>query len=463
LRVTQTFQNGFRRAIGVVSLVATPLGFLTLSNCKSYIDASGSTSASLTASSIGTGGGTSVTFTPASGTLYSTVTVNEGSGFITPNICNGQTIFGLAGTASCAQSGSTAVVSITSLLDSGASRNSTTSQITYAQETGTYAGADLPSGYRDIPVVAIDDDGGDTTSVVTRLTRGTTLANNYSLWNTGVPRVMCGIGIATVAGRIADCDTKHGVKPSWDYTAGDGKISWNGATSGFGLGAEGSWTLVTVYSAGGTNGTTCNAANALTTSCREVWRDDRTGLLWSDRIGDNASSTTNVGQFSWCVAAGNTENGLTDCRSQAGGGVSGTSYNYIGFSLCAEAAGVTTPIGITSIAGEQVAKGAAWTQGVSTGVRDAKGGMMKAANADTSGGALSPSVRWRVPSKWDYAQAEIDGIRLVLPNFYTQNEAKWAATVFSSGRAQSWYQDSANGNMNTLPQSSIEAVHCVGR
>jgi len=382
---------------------------------------------------------------------------------VASTICSGTSLLGTAGTALCAVAGTSTVVSVSSVLQSGASRDSTATQITQAQEVGTYGSTDLPSGYREIPTVALDDDGGHSSSVVTRLNRANNdTAGSFNVWNTGVPRKECGMGIATIAGRITDCDTQHATKPSWDTSSTDGKISWSGATSGFGLGGEGSWTLVTVYASGGSNGTTCPASNTLTTSCREVWRDDRTGLLWSDRIGDNASTTTNAGRFTWCVASGNTQNANGDCRTSGGGGGAGVSYNYVGISLCAEAAGVTTPVGITNTGGEQVAQFSAWTE-AGTGVRDAKGGMLKAANSDPAGGAQSPVVRWRLPTKWDFEQADIDGIRLVLPNFYTLSEDNWSASLYSPSRTLAWVFVGSVGFVNYDGRPAPYAVRCVAR
>jgi hypothetical protein len=439
---------------------------LMLTSCKAYLDGVGTSTilSSLTANTIGSGGGTSVTFTAPTGTAYSTVTVDEGSQFLAANVCSTATIYGLPGSASCSVSGTSTVVSVLSVLQSGASRDSTATQITVTQEVSTYAGVDFPAGVRDIPAVATDDDGGSASSVVTRLNRANNnTGGSFNVWNTGVARKECGMGIATIAGRIASCDAQHATKPSWDTSSSDGKISWSGATSGFGLAGEGSWTLVTVYALGGSNGTTCPASNTTASSCREVWRDDRTGLLWSDRIGSNSTiGTANIDFFTWCTASGNTQNVSGDCRTSGNGGLAGSTYNFAGISLCAEAAGLTTPIG-TADAGNQVALyTSAWTE-VGTAVRDAKGGMLKTANSDPAGLAQSPSVRWRLPTKWDYQQADNDGIRLVLPNFYTGNENVWSASLDSGSRTNVWLFGSLNGGVASFGRAGQFAMHCIGR
>jgi hypothetical protein len=119
----------------------------------------------------------------------------------------------------------------------------------------------------------------DATNVQFFVDRPTSTGN----WDVGVARKVCGKTDATVTSKIADCAAKNPSVATWDGTAK-------------GISGEGSWTLVTVYSSavGDTDGTTCN-----TTACYEVWRDNRTGLLWSDALDESGTTT-----FNWCHASG---------------------------------------------------------------------------------------------------------------------------------------------------------------
>lgn len=352
------------------------------------------------------------------------------------SICTGSTIVGTAGSASCGASST-----FDALMASGIHRDKdgTPTQLTISGEKS--AADTLTSGYREIPNTNKDDDGYGGTSV-SMVVRGTTV------WNGAVPRVACGMGIATVAARITDCDTQHTTKPSWDASSSDGKISWDGAVKG--NAAQGSWTLVTVYDASLSNGTTCG------TTCREVWRDDRTGLLWSDKLGD-LTANGNAGVFNWCLASGNTEdnaNGL-ECRTNQAS--SYNNHNNVGTSLCAEEAGVTTPVGVHNVTTAN--NNAAWAN-TGTSIRDAKGGMLKTLNSDPSGSAQSPSVRWRLPTKYDYQQADNDGIRHVLPNSAGNF---WSASVYAGTRSNAWYFNGDYGNVYSAGRSTALAVRCVGR
>ena len=170
------------------------------------------------------------------GAGYYNGTVNNAPG--ASQICSGATVLGASGSASCGASAA-----------SDAYRDTATAQITQTQETTTYAGADLPAQYRDIPKISKDDDGY-TGASVTRATR---------------PAVDCGTTQATIALRIADCLAQNPTAATWD-----GTVNGNAGQS--------VWKLV--------------ARNGADT---EVWRDEATGLLWTTPI----STTVN-----WCHATG---------------------------------------------------------------------------------------------------------------------------------------------------------------
>jgi hypothetical protein len=151
---------------------------------------------------------------------------------------------------------------------------------------------------------------------------------------------------------------------------------------------------------------------------KEVWRDERTELLWGDYIANDT----------WCKATGNGE-------VDPSGYCTGNTQSY-----CAEGGSR-----IKALAGED------WT----TGVYDAtKGGMGAVATAS------SPSVRWRLPTRNDWYIAEADGIRYVLPNMLY---SFWSATVYSNARVNAWVFDGYVGGMNLDNRSNSNSVRCLGR
>jgi hypothetical protein len=223
---------------------------------------------------------------------------------------------------------------------------------------------------RDIPVVATDDDGFMGDNPVTR-------ADTSS-------KASCGTSQATIAARISDC-----------------AISWDGEA--LGKMGEGKWSLVTKASG------------------HEVWKDERTGMLWGGNMGGN----------NWCQASGNIENdGGIDCSP--GNGLQPASP----VSMCAEeAAGLN-----------------------SDGFDDPKGGMRKVATPN------SPSVSWRLPTRRDYFQAYANGMAYVLPGFL--NTSFWTASVGSSNRFNAWFFYAYGIGSMLLGNGSrgnYYSVRCVGR
>lgn len=188
-----------------------------------------------------------------------TATMSDGD-LLAGNIRSGVNIFGVLGsfTGTFALNMSTGahrdpgVKVIPNLAD----LTTTSLQLTLNDENTTYAGSDFPttSGYRyrDIPDLNQDDDGyyGTNCKYATR------------------PSVNCGTSQATIALRAADCQA---LNPS--------SSSWSGAAQC--NGGQGVWRLVVR-----------SGAN------KEVWQDQRTGLLWSSIV----NSAVN-----WCRATGNTQ------------------------------------------------------------------------------------------------------------------------------------------------------------
>jgi hypothetical protein len=318
------------------------------------------------------------TYTATSGATHDVVNLDMGADFLVTNICSTKSILSLTGTAICNST-------FGDLVSSGMHRNRATLQMTLATEKSA---SSYTAGYRSIPDVMLDDDGYDPSSPIIKAAR---------------PGTICGTSDATVEARIGDCLIKNGAS-----------ATWTGATNG--ITGEATWKLVT-----------------RTASANEVWRDERTGLLW----GDSVTAT-------WCRASGNAQ---TDAQDGAGDAICDPAdpngygaQDATPTSVCAEEGSLLPALG-----------GENWTTGV---YDDSKGGM----GAIASG--TSPSVRWRLPTKYDWQTADNDGIRFVLPNM---NNSFWSATVYSYGRDYALVFDGYSGLIGSDYRNNGYGVRCVGR
>ena len=416
------------------------------------------------------------------------------------NIRTGITLFGVNGTLSFSH-----LTASSALRDPGVKvipnltdLATTSAQLTLNNENTLYAGADLPTtggyNYRDVPSMAVDDEGyyGTNCKYAPR------------------PSSNCGTSQATLALRIADCQTAN---PS--------SSSWNGSTQC--NGGQGLWRLVAR-----------SAAN------EEVWQDQRTGLLWSSIVNT---------AINWCRATGNTEltpltfinsfnntagtlitgNGTIGALSSGttsanetvtitftsataftvsgancgggaitGGGLTVTAgstvtwsrANYCSFTLtqgstnfavndrftlqsvqnsaysCAPS-GPLQPASPVSYCAEAA--------GLNAGVGDdwvtpiymtAKGGLGKNS---------TPGVRWRSPSIDDYKIADANGIRFVMPDMgiggasrpspdgSVAGSAEWSSSVVSSSRGVAWVFYADVGLVYANSRSFTYGARCVGR
>ena len=416
------------------------------------------------------------------------------------NIRTGITLFGVNGTLSFSH-----LTASSALRDPGVKvipnltdLATTSAQLTLNNENTLYAGADLPTtggyNYRDVPSMAVDDEGyyGTNCKYAPR------------------PSSNCGTSQATLALRIADCQTAN---PS--------SSSWNGSTQC--NGGQGLWRLVAR-----------SAAN------EEVWQDQRTGLLWSSIVNT---------AINWCRATGNTEltpltfinsfnntagtlitgNGTIGALSSGttsanetvtitftsataftvsgancgggaitGGGLTVTAgstvtwsrANYCSFTLtqgstnfavndrftlqsvqnsaysCAPS-GPLQPASPVSYCAEAA--------GLNAGVGDdwvtpiymtAKGGLGKNS---------TPGVRWRSPSIDDYKIADANGIRFVMPDMgiggasrpspdgSVAGSAEWSSSVVSSSRVSAWIFSAGFGNVSNNFRNTTFRARCVGR
>lgn len=239
-------------------------------------------------------------------------------------------------------------------------------QVSLATEVST----GLSGDYRSVPDIRLDDDGYDGTSPVVKQAR---------------PESNCGT-TGTIEERIADCN-----------------VTWSGKANG--TSGEGDWKLVTRIDS---------------PAVYEVWRDERTGLIWSDRVGDSSSPIdvdSNDFTANWCQASGNAQaDDPSDYCNDA------TYQNQV------------TP---ESWCGDE-----------------ARGAPMKGNIGSTQ------NITWRLPTKYDWQIADANGIRFVLPNmvyFF------WSASVVSVNRDNAWlfyggYGDYDFGGCRFCDN----AVRCVG-
>ena len=290
--------------------------------------------------------------------------------------CTGTTIFGVAGTADCAAS----------TLTSNTNRDLGVTQLQQDSEVTTYAGAALPTGYRDVPVATKDDDGynGINMNYVTR------------------PSTDCGLS-GILASRITNCG-----------------FAWSGAAHG--NSGQATWSLVTR-----------NGAN------KEVWQDQHTGLLWSSLVAGVGATPAD----DWCEAAGDSEVADPTC--------SGNTISY-----CAE-----TGLSPDVVLGEN------WVP--TTPSYSAAKGLM--------GKNSAPAVRWRLPTVHDYEQAEIDGIRMVMPDMGlpggwrpsidtsagVTSGNEWTASMSDQSTANAFVFHADYGYVNFGARTSMYAIRCVGR
>lgn len=337
-------------------------------------------------------------------------------------------------------------------VSSGISRTALSQAMSYSDEiykigvntllrninTGTGAGS------REIPRIVTDDEGfssatagetygGTFVSSAARVIRTRTLVSGtYSVreWNAGVPRRVCGKSATTLVGKIADCENRHAVKPDWDAGI-SGRISWNGTQRG--VNSEGRWTLVTVFDATLNDGDQCSQPTGTVAGCYEVWRDDRTGMLWSDRLQDSASGM----EFNWCEATGNHtgSNPANPYKDDDPFGICSNPANQnqaTPFSMCHEDADwLSTPSAVDMM----------------------KGNMHMRAGA-------SLKVKWRIPTRRDWELAEFNGMRLVLPLSF--GGYFWLSTVDSTERSVAATFSGIDGSTGVAQRSTQTRVRCIG-
>lgn len=272
------------------------------------------------------------------------------------DVCAGTSVFGSAGTALC---------NFTQHTASGMHRTQGTVLMNLATEATATSYA---SGYRSVPELTLDDTGNITS--VTAATR---------------PSTDCG-NAGSLSDRIANCTLLNPTAATWDGTVN-------------GNAGQGVWVLVSRI-----NG-------------KELWRDQRTGLVWSD---------VSASGIDWCQASGN--------RDVADGFYCATNLQ----SACAEFSGADEVF-----AGDDYAAGT---------YADEKGQL---------GALTTPALRWRLPTKYDFQTADNHGVRFVLPA-PASDRRFWSATVSGLSNADAVVFSDEQGLLSTVVRSDIGTrVRCV--
>jgi hypothetical protein len=282
-------------------------------------------------------------------------------------------IFGVTGAAISSSS-------FAEVVPSGMHREKTVAQMTVHTEAVTGAGtacANPVVGYKVIPKLMLHDDGRDGYSV------------DY-VNRTGWAATTCGQTQNTIVARIDDCEDVFGADATWD-----------GETKG--NAGQGTWKLVS------------RSGSVAAGKGREVWRDERTKLLWSSKV-----STA----LNWCKATG---------------------HNNIPGNPAAEPDTSPSPVFICDRADElyQNITGLAISACFEDNEAHFSTNDLGIDNLGKSGLGLgsTPRVAWRLPSIYDYKQADLNGIRFVMPD---QGGREWSSTVstlqaaFVDERSDAW-------------------------
>jgi hypothetical protein len=335
---------------------------------------------------------TSVEVTPSASQLFQKFTIDLGAQFKQENICSGKTIFGRLGTAVCNALFGDAIYSMAPRSDLATPPTSSSNRQVAKMSEEVSSASQFTNNYDLVPKPEYVTDG--------RYGNGIAAAKKHYLETiVGRPATVCGSS-GTIEERVSDCYSKNGNKAFYS-----GK--------NYGQSGEGDWKLVTRTSGG-----------------YEVWRDERTKLIWSDSL---------ISGYNWCQAAGYSSNSDTTsvtggytCQAGEGGSL---QPSFTPISVCADA---------SLLAG---------LNGVSTYVTPSSENGPK-------GNLSVPSVKWRLPTIEDWKLADVNGIRKVLPNMDTWF---WSASSYSSVVDYAWGFYGGNGSLSSYVRSVDFSVRCVGR
>jgi hypothetical protein len=347
------------------------------------------------------------------------------------SICSGTTVLGVAGTAECSGGGgsssfSSIMASFAYRSDNGSvnllSQAAVDARIQSLLSDEIEGNATFSDNSSLVPNPVTDTDGRYSST-------GIPAKRNYlETVKGGRPDKVCGL-TGTIEERIEECASEN-------TTSGVNKALYEGAK--YGQSGEGDWKLVTLYVVGGSTGDLCAGGSA--TGCFEVWRDERTKLVWSDIHSNNGSN------WNWFKAAGyssiTTTAAATGHEGQANTGTDcslAPCQPLIPISVCADAGAIANHNGVATYQNPDGTNG-------TFDERPAKGNLTGA------------SRQWRLPTSEDWQIANVNGIRKVLPNMDVNF---WSSSSYSNNRLSAWYFYGDNGNMNVEYRIGTYSVRCV--
>lgn len=422
---------------------------------------------------------------------------------IASNIKNGVNIFDVIGTALLGFSNNAAS---SAYRDPGSvpaanhlDNQNTSLQITLNHETTTYAGANLPTtagyNYRDIPNQIKDDEGylGTSCKYAPR------------------PTSDCGTSQATIALRIADC-----------AAANPATSTWNGATQC--NGGEGTWNLVSrdgankevwqdartglIWSSVVASANWCRASGntqqAPVSFYRSYNTSATTAITGNGTIGAISGGSSSVGETITITFTSATT--YTVSGANCGGGTKSNTLsttpgstetfgraNYCSFTITQGAVNFVNgdifqlnSVAASSYSCDPVANNLQPTTPISyctegagfnqTNAGENWGSGTYMAAKGRLGRNATPSVAWRLPTINDYKQADVNGVRFVMPDMGIAGNtrpnrdgstgvvnAEWSSSVSSFNRIYSWSFYPDFGYVYFFNRVNTYAVRCVGR
>lgn len=273
--------------------------------------------------------------------------------------------------------------------------------------------------YQAIPNPVSDSDGRGTAN-------GAIAKKHFLDRIVGRPDQACG-STGTITQRIDHCDTINGVKAFYH-----GKQ--------YGQEGEGDWRLVTRLASG-----------------QEVWRDERTKLLWSDK---------SAVPYNWYRAAGYAKPTATSQAETGYDSQPGSGTQCEDFSGSPESCQPSNPISVCAEVNDSgvVIAGGAHPSYDGTYVPTSDPSIEKAFKGDLG---IADNVIWKLPSIDDFKLADVNGLRKVLPNI---DFVFLSATSYSLNRFSAWGYDNRNGYIYDDNRSYVanglepagRFVRCIG-
>ncbi len=382
-----------------------------------------------------------------------TLQVEKGAitGLSASKICAGEVIAGVTGTANCSGGGGGGSVSVTEGFYIFASRADVDTLDFDALVDDLWSGVN-PLATRSVATLKDAQDGSllyvNNYSVIPRPLYESDGRYEMYDWNgnpVGVPEKrhyletiisnrtsgsradvqVCGAS-GDIEARIADC---RGVNGQWSFYSG----------AQYGQKGEGDWSQVAVVDDGGTK--------------YEVWRDERTKLIWSDRAAND---------YNWYRASGYSKPQAdsiaeTEFTSEPGdvqtAPLDPDLVNNWGWSVAQSTMQPSNPISVcpdvVGAAGSgQIAAGGGHYTNYDVNPETAFKGNLN----------YSHNVVWKLPSIDDWKLADVNGIRKVLPNM---DYGFWSSSSYSYDRYYAWYFGGDSGYLDDNNRIKYFSVRCV--